>query len=216
MTDALQPSADDTIQGHVETVGPEINEATLKQDLEFLLCHLGPMTLLALVPDLGLITGHWTREADDATLQWITKLNQTGRNIYFSLNQPLPGLNKKASKAEIVSYRATCADSDAKNGRSMADCLAAIEQLPLPPSFIIMTGGGYQPVWLIEPLPASPNAQQHLEAIGRTIGDRTGSDRVENVDRILRLPGTINHPNARKRAAGRTRCMASLLEPAVQ
>src|SRR5262249_1463248 len=41
---------------------------------------------------------------------------------------------------------------------------------------------------------------------------RLGGDRgTQNIDRILRLPDTINLPNAKKRKAGRTECQAKLL-----
>src|SRR5206468_1403933 len=69
------------------------------------------------------------------------------------------------------------------------------------------------PVWLIEPLPASPDNLARLEAVGNAIRVLTGGDAVENVDRLLRLPGTINYPKAPKRAAGRIPIMARLLGP---
>jgi predicted P-loop ATPase len=41
---------------------------------------------------------------------------------------------------------------------------------------------------------------------------RLGGDRgTQNIDRIMRLPGTTNLPNAKKRRAGRTECQAKLL-----
>src|SRR5215472_7003398 len=41
---------------------------------------------------------------------------------------------------------------------------------------------------------------------------RLGGDRgTQNIDRILRLPDTINLPNAKKRKTGRTECQAKLL-----
>jgi hypothetical protein len=192
-------------------------ELTLQPSVKFLLRHLGPTTLSAIHPDTGKISFRWIQDADAAVLQWITQHNLSGRNIYFSANQPQQGLTKKAKKTEIEGYRAVCADIDAKDGRGMADCLAIIAALPLKPSFVVMTGGGYQAVWRLQSaLPAASDIMRRVEAIGRAIVAASGSDQVWNVDRILRLPGTINHPNARKRAAGRTRCLAQLLEPMTQ
>ena len=41
------------------------------------------------------------------------------------------------------------------------------------------------------------------------LGAKAGT---QNIDRILRLPGTINLPNAPKRKHGRVACTASLIE----
>src|SRR5690606_27995740 len=51
-----------------------------------------------------------------------------------------------------------------------------------------------------------------VEAINRGIRDHFGADACQNVDRVMRLPGTINFPNAKKRAAGRGPAMAGILE----
>src|SRR5262249_29703697 len=39
-----------------------------------------------------------------------------------------------------------------------------------------------------------------------------GTAETRNIDRILRLPGTTNFPNATKRARGRTVCQAELID----
>ena len=94
----------------------------------------------------------------------------------------------------------------------MEGALATIKALRLKPSFVIMTGGGYQPLWLLDhPLQATDEVVRRAEAIGKRIAELTSSDPVQNVDRILRLPFTRNYPNARKRAEGRTACNSDVL-----
>jgi putative DNA primase/helicase len=78
---------------------------------------------------------------------------------------------------------------------------------------IILTGGGVQPIWLIEPMLATePNASR-AEAVGAYVTQRFGGDPVQNIDRVLRLPGFINHPNAKKRKAGQPPMTATLIYP---
>jgi hypothetical protein len=52
-----------------------------------------------------------------------------------------------------------------------------------------------------------------IEARNWALALRLGADpSTRNIDRILRLPGTINYPNAKKRKDGRVACEAVLLE----
>lgn len=50
-----------------------------------------------------------------------------------------------------------------------------------------------------------------IEALNKVIANKVGGDNCHNVDRIMRLPGTINYPNKKKRKAGRTDVLAYLL-----
>ncbi len=133
-------------------------------------------------------------------------------NMYFTANQPRPGCGRKPSKADIAALRCAYADIDAKDDRDMAAAFAAIGAVPLPPTCTIMTGGGFQPLWMLkDPVVVTPEVIRCAEALGGRIADLTGGDRVQNADRILRLPYTTNYPNARKRAAGRVPCPSGLV-----
>ncbi len=44
------------------------------------------------------------------------------------------------------------------------------------------------------------------------IAKRVGGDNCHNIDRIMRLPGTVNIPNAKKQAAGRNPTVARVVE----
>ena len=74
---------------------------------------------------------------------------------------------------------------------------------------LLISGGGYQAFWkLDEPLYDFEKA----EAINRGLALAVGADDCFNIDRIMRLPGTINWPNAKKREAGRTEALAYVVE----
>ncbi|GBD47031.1 virulence-associated E family protein [Methylopila sp. Yamaguchi] len=59
----------------------------------------------------------------------------------------------------------------------------------------------------------SPSSDfDRAERCNQVIAKNLGGDKCHNVDRIMRLPGTINLPNATKRKAGREPALAKLVE----
>ena len=88
-----------------------------------------------------------------------------------------------------------------------------------PPSCAVDSGGGTQLWWqLDEPMPATPENVELVKGIGRTISERNSAefpdfnfDTVTDPARIMRLPGTINIPDAGKRAQGRSPAPATVL-----
>jgi hypothetical protein len=188
------------------SAGPHLVVANVPDKGVALVLHFfGPTTLVAIRPDVGGAHGFWL---DDATLpqasEWAAEQNRAGNNLYFTGNQPRTGMNKKPAKSDIVTLRAIGADVDAKDGRTMDEALAAIHALPLRPSLVIMSGGGWQPFWfLAAPIEATTEAVRRAEAIGKRVAELTGGDAVQDVSRIFRLPFTVNWPNAKKWAARR-------------
>ncbi|MDA2916069.1 AAA family ATPase [Nitrospinae bacterium AH_259_B05_G02_I21] len=82
-----------------------------------------------------------------------------------------------------------------------------LEAFPLPPSMIVQSGFGFHPYWLLhEPVEANP----HMEGYLRGLAAALGGDAVWDLSRILRPPDTFNHPNAKKRAAGREKAPVTL------
>ena len=80
-----------------------------------------------------------------------------------------------------------------------------------------MSGGGYQPIWLLDPpVPATPDAVQRAESITKETATLLGGDNIQNVDRLLRMPFTINYPNRKKRDGGRVPCQSGVLVRADQ
>ncbi len=80
---------------------------------------------------------------------------------------------------------------------------AVLARLPVPPTHLVRSGGGYQALWRFS---RDLDPAEHLarvEAVGRELASALGSDAVQNVNRWLRLPGSVNWPNAKKRDRGR-------------
>lgn len=180
--------------------------------LAFVLDVIGSTTVVAIHPDHGSIGGRWLDASTQASVTaWAAEQSAAGFNLYFAVNLPTANMAKKPSRADITAIRGVFADVDAKAGRSLDQALTAVMVLP-PPSLVIATGGGFQPLWMLDrPVLATEESMAEAEAVGRHIARLTDGDAVQNVDRILRLPFTVNYPNAKKRRAGRVTTCSGLV-----
>jgi hypothetical protein len=93
--------------------------------------------------------------------------------------------------------------------------LAKLRAYPIKPTFIVDSGGGFQGFWrLKDPYIINGDVEKYEDAKRYNLQlemDLDG-DNCHNVDRIMRLPGTINIPDARKEKKGRKRAVARLVE----
>lgn len=136
---------------------------------------------------------------------FVERENHNGGNVYFAVNEIAEtAWNKKAQKADVTGVAALHCDLDDFSVEAR-ERLTGFDPLP---SIVLCSGGGYQAFWLLE---NSTSEFDRAEALNKAIADKVGGDACQNVDRIMRLPGTINHPNAKKRAKGRTPVSAQLL-----
>lgn len=155
---------------------------------------------------------------NDAAKKWIDQ-NNGQRNIYFSVNLPRGALDKKASRADIHSVPWLHVDIDARAGEPLAAELERIKALltencPVPaPTVIVFSGGGYQAFWrLSEPVPvAGEAAAEEISRFNKQLEIELGGDSCSNIDRIMRLPDTMNLPGAKKIERGRTPALAAVI-----
>src|SRR5262245_39325553 len=169
----------------------------------------GPWVLTAIVPDGPTTTRTFDRL--DLAREFVATHN-TDKNIYYSLNPTKTALTKKATKGDIAQAEYVHADLDPEAGETpeaaKARYLSAIEKLEHSPTAVIDSGNGVQALWELE-TEVEPNRFAEVEACSKALtlllGAKAGT---QNIDRVLRLPGTINHPNETKRKAGRVACMA--------
>jgi hypothetical protein len=146
-----------------------------------------------------------------------------GWNIYYSVNEPKPGSpNKKLAACDIAKIRCAHVDFDPNQKLELAGEGAAERarirklsdglffDLSAPSDANIYSGGGDQVLWRFNnKLPAS-DFGRHVEDLNRGIVKRFGGDPAATpICQVLRLPGTINFPDAEKRKRGRvpTRAM---------
>jgi len=89
-----------------------------------------------------------------------------------------------------------------------------LTQFAFPPTVLVFTGNGIQAWWFFcTPIRISDEyPAEKFEAINRGIAKVLGGDAVHDLARVLRVPGTMNLPDVRKRARGCVPTIARLLE----
>jgi AAA domain len=191
----------------------------------------GPWVLTAISTD-GDIIGKTARTAAEVDA-FVNEYNGK-RNLYYSVNPTTGAVFKKAAKTDIAAIEYSLADLDPASGEtSEAAKTRYLGQLngtfEPSPSAVVDSGNGIQCLWKLaqpiilgEPvkgidgkLAFSPedqakikDAEDRTAAIMVRLGAKAGT---QNIDRILRLPGTTNLPNARKVREGRVPCPTKLI-----
>ena len=155
-------------------------------------------------------------------LKWVASCGNSQMNIYFSLGEPLAPATKKLERTDIKAVHYLHVDLDPRIGEDLAQERQRIESIlrdppgGLPkPTAIIFSGGGVQALWkLREPLPVNGDfaTAEELKLYNVQIERLLGGDNCHNIDRILRVPGTVNLPDARKLKKGRVPALAELIE----
>jgi hypothetical protein len=187
------------------------------------------------IPHILAVTVHTIAEA----LQFVATHNGK-RNLYYSVNPLKHDMNKKAAKTDIAAIEYCLADLDPK-AEETSEAAKARYLGQLNGSFepkttaLIDSGNGIQCLWQLgEPIDLTPyplvtikdekgkdklilgpeaqrivdDAEARIKEIMIRLGAEPGT---QNIDRILRLPGTINLPNQVKRDKGRVECPTELL-----
>lgn len=147
-------------------------------------------------------------ETADALAAWLVRHAQ--HNIYYHVNRSGADLHKKASAGDITVVPYLHVDVDPRGGEGLAveqsRILRMLEDPPdgvPPPTAVIFSGGGYNALWRLHTPLQSPEELEAADAYNQELERRLGGDHCHNIDRILRLPGTTNWPDARKIRRGR-------------
>jgi hypothetical protein len=195
--------------------------ADLDSTMAFLQQRGAPWNLTSIDPDkVGVVVSATFTDPAEARA-WLQRRIKT--NLYFA-SSPAPspsGKGGRVARADIPLILGPHADLDVDkedNDLSLDERKARkVEELntsECPPTFIIDTGGGLAGLWqLAEPLEATPENIEWVEAANRWMVERFGADKITtDLGRLLRLPGTVNYPSEGKRARGREVAPTKLLE----
>ncbi len=180
----------------------------------------GPWPLCAFHEDRTGVFGTFGPDSLPELAEWIEQQNKAERNCYWHVNTVKQPKKGKATKSNVQRVEWFHVDVDPKKGKNIREeqerilnKLLTSSVLPTP-TVITFSGGGYQAFWkLQQPIEVNcaltqiEDAEQYNVQIAKLLG----GDNCHNADRIMRLPGTINWPNAKKRENGQTPVMANVI-----
>ncbi|WMT91001.1 AAA family ATPase [Pelagibacterium sp. H642] len=145
----------------------------------------------------GSITHHAIGDVDGMAGAIAAHLETPGANSYVGLQVMRRGLQrgKRGTEADIVAVLGLVADMDADTGNAGGE-------YPLPPNYIVeSSAGNLQAFWLFD-RPVTPAVAKEIAA-GLQVA--TASDHcTKDITHVWRVPGTLNHPNAKKLERGRS------------
>lgn len=188
---------------------------------------VGPWMLTAISVDKKAIESRTFEESEhEQVVAWLGLHRQ--RNLYYSVNEPIESARekRKLEKSDVRRVHFLHVDVDPRTGEDVQQeqerILKRIQAYSPPPSELVFSGGGYNALWrLSEPYDVANNSPSVEETIRRAIDverrnwqfelDFETPDHCRDVSRILRLPGTINRPNAEKIKKGRTPALSQVI-----
>ena len=161
-----------------------------------------------------------TRPSGHPDLVSFIEKNNGKRNLYYSVNEPKADApDDKLKKHDIGKIHGVWLDADPKKDLPLERERERLGKFAIdlktgenPPTYITDSGGGIQAFWLFDkPLEATKDNVVKAESLSRGLAEQYGTDFVQNVDRIMRIPYTVNIPSEKKAKAGRTRTVASVI-----
>lgn len=154
-------------------------------------------------------------------MAWVEACAKMPANLYFSVAEPTGPKDRKMERSDVRAVHFLHVDIDPRAGEDMeaerTRILAMLSNPPgLPPATcIVSTGGGFAAYWaLSEPIVTDGNLAKAEDAAlyNLAIERALGGDHCHDASRIMRLPGTINLPDARKVKKGRVPALAQVVE----
>lgn len=139
-------------------------------------------------------------------------------NLYFLVNATINPLDKKSGRANIGRMVALHIDVDVRVGEDQVEGIARIvksfEAYTVPPTFVTSSGGGAQAFWVLDPplaIDGDEEKYQDAKLYNMQVERDLDGDHCHNVDRIMRIPGTINIPDEVKIKKRRVAALAMTL-----
>ncbi|WP_420170637.1 AAA family ATPase [Pseudomonas alloputida] len=223
MQGKMRPPAAPTARkanGTTRTTDPSA-ERNSKQAIDFLKRHSegwAPewyVQVVAIVPD-GPITARTVHPDRIDDLAPFIEQHNGKANLYFAPNPLRRDPGKKASKGDIAALAYYHVDLDPQDGQPLdkerARLRQRIDTFEVQPTTLIDSGNGLGAFWKRqEPIPHDGNTAA-LEDVNKRLAQALGGDACHNIDRVMRLPGTVNLPTATKLAKERVPAPAQLLE----
>jgi hypothetical protein len=161
---------------------------------------------------------------EEDVIPWLRMHHLRKHELYFTVNRVAKRMTKKCGRKDIVCMPYLHLDLDPveaeelKEGgfeRERARILALLDTMDPQPSVKVDTGGGYATYWALEePIRLDGSKEQYEDAklYNLALELKYGGDNCHNIDRVMRLPGTVNWGlNPKKVHKGRKPRLAVLL-----
>lgn len=182
-------------------------------DMRSLFSSIEQIHIVCIHPNgLKIVGKHFENYVENA-IEYCVAQNNAGLNVYWTPNIVRPNVHKKARESDILAAAFAHVDVDPPKNGGAFDKGAIVEGmsgLDCPPSFIVDSGGGLQAFWRLDD--PCQNIQS-IKYINIQIKGYFDADHCQSIDHVMRLPGTINWPDAKKRARGRVPSLAKFAMP---
>lgn len=191
-----------------------------REDAERLLARLAPpsdqfLEIRVIVPD-GAVSQFYCKSVAEAL--HVVERHSGIANVYIGACPRFRTGGKKDDVNTVVGFWADLDFHPIDPNRDVAFELAYrnIEKLEHRPTILVHTGNGLQGWWCFPGRVqlGEEFTREQFEAVNRGLATLLGGDHVQDVARVLRVPGTLNVPTAKKRARGCAPVIARLLDAA--
>jgi len=136
------------------------------------------------------ITGRLFAALEDADTIRAFWVKHKADNLYWGIATRRD--DRDGTLANCVHLPALFADLDFKLSSEVA-IRATLAAFPLPPSLVVLSGGGLQPYWLLrEPADVQQESVALRDVLRRLACHLTGDVVAGEPARVLRVPGTLN------------------------
>lgn len=175
---------------------------------------LGHATITTITPDRGGTPTYHPQSSEEA--KRFVEEESGKKGIYYTHARVRDGVRQKPKKSDLQGTEFVHADLDAAMNLSTAEIDTWIDEtlervrrqtVVPPPSYIGRSGNGLHLLWRLDRFFKFNGSEERIaliESYTRGIMRALqGDPGTFNIDRILRLPGTINLPNEKKRKCGR-------------
>ena len=161
----------------------------------------GRLEIRTINPQTRVVASYWPNTVEDAVA--ITINTRASENVYFGVCTRRD--TRSGKKENLSHFPGLWADLDFKDFTGgEADVCAKLKSFPLQPTVLLHTGGGAHAYWLLTvPIAITPDRIGQLESLNAGFAKILGGDRCHDLPRILRVPGTTNLPDEKKRQKGR-------------
>jgi len=128
------------------------------------------------------------------------RLSDELSHAYFGVNPRIGESGKKENVHYVTTIHVDVdcgSDGHKKENKYQLkdEALKGILQFIIKPSYVVDSGGGYHVYWILEePIKVSDIGVETIENINKNLSLMLGGDAgTQNIDRILRVPGTYNY-----------------------